>query len=194
MSDYLDDVKHFADNHGGINGFADVLKDLKVVNSTGSYNKAMEGAAFMLRVLKQKSATFAGKITKFEGSIDDLTNGCRYDILFQNGGKATFGEFKSYASGSLSNFLSKGGDTYKQFLTYIGKIDDLDGLHYYFDAGKITDINLIKNRLKTVIGDNKTEFYGKLKPVFRQKYNIEDPTDLTTSKIEQIVDAITKLE
>jgi hypothetical protein len=71
----------------------------------------------MLRVLKAKQSTFLGKITKFEGSIDDAVNGCKYDITFNNGTKVTFGEFKSYKAESLGNFLKSGGDTYQQFTT-----------------------------------------------------------------------------
>lgn len=123
IDDYLDDVEHFVSNYSEVNGFGDVLTDLKRINKTGSPNFNVEGSSFMLRVLKQKQSSFLGKIVKFESGIDDIENGCKYDVLFNNGTKATFGEFKSYASTSLSNFLKTGGDTYQQFTTYIGKIN-----------------------------------------------------------------------
>lgn len=168
FNDYLDDVKNFVDNYHNVDGFGSVLGDLKRLNTGGSYNKNMEGAAFMIRTLKKKHSQFAGKITKFEGSIDDLTNGCKYDITFNNGGKATFGEFKSYESGSLSSFLSSGGSTYQQFITYVGKINSMDELVYFFDIGKITDINLIKNRFKSVFEANAQEIFNKNAALFRK--------------------------
>lgn len=167
MDEYLEDVHHFVNNYHGVEGFADVLTDIKRINSTASPNLNVEGTAFMLRILKQKQNTFLGKITKFEGSIDDLENGCKYDLFFTNGTKATFGEFKSYAPESMSNLLKKDGATYQQFMTYIGKIDSLDELHYYFDIGKITDINVIKNRFKSVFENNAEHIFNKNPKLFK---------------------------
>lgn len=154
IDEYLDDVKHFVDNYHGIDGFDKVLKDLKLTNSSGSPNFNMEGAAFMLRVLKSNENTFLGKVSKFEGSIDDLTNGCRYDLTLKNGNKVLFGEFKSYDISSLSNLLSVNSATLQQFMTYLGKINSLDELHYLFDAVKIPDLAAIKKRFKAVFENN----------------------------------------
>ncbi|MFK7002148.1 hypothetical protein V3470_14005 [Flavobacterium oreochromis] len=147
----------------------------------------------MSRVLKAKQSTFLGKITKFEGSIDDAVNGCKYDITFNNGTKVTFGEFKSYKAESLSNFLKSGGDTYQQFTTYIGKVNSIDELHYYFDINKISDINVIKNRFKNVFENNKQDIFIKMKQSLKNELELEEAADLTTSKINEIVDKIIKL-
>ncbi|MFK7061453.1 hypothetical protein V3Q90_15145 [Flavobacterium oreochromis] len=178
IDEYLDDVHHFATNYHGVDGFRDVLTDIKRINSTGSPNLNVEGSAFMLRVLNEKQSTFLGKITKFEGSIDDAVNGCKYDIIFNNGIKVTFGEFKSYKAESLSNFLKSGGDTYQQFTTYIGKVNSIDELHYYFDINKISDISVIKNRFKKVFQDNAEQIFKKNELMF-SKVNISP-----TSKID----------
>lgn len=61
----------------------------------------------------------------------------------------------------MSNLLKKDGATYQQFMTYIGKIDSLDELHYYFDIGKITDITVIKNRFKNVFENNAEDIFNK---------------------------------
>ncbi|OWP74122.1 hypothetical protein [Flavobacterium oreochromis] len=121
----------------------------------------------MLRVLKTKQSTFLGKITKFEGSIDDAVNGCKYDITFNNGIKVTFGEFKSYKAESLSNFLKSGGDTYQQFTTYIGKVNSIDELHYYFDINKISDISVIKNRFKNILKANAQSIFNTNPKIFK---------------------------
>jgi hypothetical protein len=159
IDEYLDDVKHFVDNYHGIDGFESVLQDLKRLNSTESPNYNMEGAAFMLRVMKAQEGNFLGKVSKFEGSIDDLTNGCRYDLTFTNGGKTVFGEFKSYGETSLSSFLSANSSTLQQFRTYLGTISSLDELRYFFDIEKIADIGTIKNRFKTVFENNAEDWF-----------------------------------
>ncbi|MFK7033376.1 hypothetical protein [Flavobacterium oreochromis] len=167
IDEYLDDVHHFATNYHGVDGFRDVLTDIKRINSTGSPNLNVEGSAFMLRVLNEKQSTFLGKITKFEGSIDDAVNGCKYDITFNNGIKVTFGEFKSYKAESLSNFLKSGGDTYQQFTTYIGKVNSIDELHYYFDINKISDISVIKNRFKNILKANAQSIFNTNPKIFK---------------------------
>lgn len=158
VDEYLDDVEHFVTNYKDIDGFDEVLSDLKKINENGSHNYNMEGASFMLRVLKADESTFLGKVTKFEGSIDDLTNGCRYDLTFTNGNKTIFGEFKSYGTNSLGNFLASNSATLQQFETYLGKINSIDELRYLFDVEKISDLGTIKSRFKTVFENNDTIF------------------------------------
>jgi hypothetical protein len=148
MDEYLDDVHHFVTNYHAVPGFSNVLTDIKKINQSGSASTSVEGTAFMLRVLKKEQSLFAGNITRFEGSIDDALNGCKYDIVFASGSRNNFGEFKSYADNSMGFFLKNGGDTYQQFTTYLSTVRDIRSLHYYFDLGKISDINIIKNRLK----------------------------------------------
>jgi hypothetical protein len=57
--------------------------------------------------------------------------------------------------------LTTGKDTYQQFTTYIGKINSLDELQYFFDLGKITDINLVKDRFKAVFVANAEDLFSK---------------------------------
>lgn len=194
IDEYLDDVQHFVNNYNDVEGFTNVLTDIKRINSSGSPNLNVEGTAFMLRLIKEKQTTFLGKITKFEGSIDDLENGCKYDLFFTNGTKATFGEFKSYSSTSLGNLLKTDGATYQQFMTYIGKIKSIDELHYYFDIGKITDINVIKNRFKNVFESNKVDIFNKMKPEFRTNLSIRNINDFDDAKISEIINNIIKLQ
>lgn len=166
IDDYLNDVKDFTNRYYNIPGFDNVIKDIKVINGTGSPSSTVEGSAFMLRVLRDNESVFAGKITKFEGSIDDLENGCRYDVLFNNGTKTTFGEFKSWGPSSISNFLKIGGSSYKQFSTYIGKINSLDELRYYFDINKLSDINIIRNRFRSIFEVNAQDIFNKNTKIF----------------------------
>ncbi len=63
--------------------------------------------------------------------------------------------------------LKTDGATYQQFMTYIGKIDSLDELHYYFDIGKISDINLIKNRFMNVFQANAENIFKKNPDLFK---------------------------
>lgn len=108
----------------------------------------------MIKIIRENESTFLNKILSFEGSIDDLANGCRYDITFLDGNKVVFGEYKSYLQASLSSFLSPNSITLQQFLTYLGSINSIDELRYFFDAGKISDINIVKNRFKSVFTNN----------------------------------------
>ncbi len=194
IDEYLDDVHHFVNNYHDVLGFSNVLTDIKKINQSGNASTSVEGTAFMLRVLKRDQNLFVGNITKFEGTLDDAVNGCKYDIIFRNGPNRTFGEFKSYADNSMGFFLKSGGDTYQQFTTYLGKINDIKELHYYFDFGKISDINVIKNRMKTVFETNKADLFSKMKPTLKEKLDLETVSDLTTAKIEEIVNQIIKLE
>ena len=170
IDEYLDDVKNLADNYHDVDGFGDVLTDIKRINSTGSPNLNVEGAAFMLRVISENESVFINKITKFEGSIDDLTNGCKYDLQFNNGSKLSFGEFKSYKESSIGNFAVNGKPTYQQLLTYIGKIDSIDELYYFFDIKKISNINIIKKRFKSIFNGNAKAIFESNEALFK-KYN-----------------------
>lgn len=159
IDEYLADVENLVMNYHNVEGFADVVTDIKRINSNGSHNLNVEGAAFMLRVMNENSSMFLGKVTKFEGSIDDLINGCRYDLLFNDGSALTFGEFKSYQSSSLSNFLSSGSSTYQQFVTYFQSISSLNELTYFFDAQKVSDINIIKDRFRLAMKNNAEDIF-----------------------------------
>ena len=187
MDEYLQDVRYYANNYGNIPGANLVLRDLK----TGADN-TVDGTAFMLRIIEKNQNRFLGKITKFEGSIDDLTNGCRYDVYFKSGTKDIFGEFKSYSS--MNNFLSSGGDTYKQFTTYWKSINSIDELHYYFNMNKIGDINTIKNRMKTVFQNN-SELFNLMKPELKESLGISiRASNFSDNNLNEIVNTIIKLE
>ncbi len=168
IDDYLDDVRHLVDNYNDVDGFADVITDLKRINSSGSPNLNVEGAAFMLRIIKENDDTFLNSITKFEGSIDDLTNGCKYDLQFSNGQTISFGEFKSYAENSIGNFAATGKATYQQLTTYLSSLNSIDELIYFFDAAKISDIGIIKNRFKTVFKNNAEDIFNANQDLFKQ--------------------------
>jgi len=185
---YIKDVRHFVNNYADVPGAIRVINDLK----TGGVN-TVEGTAFMLRVLENNPNRYLGKITKFEGSIDDLQNGCRYDILLDDGNKLIFGEFKSYSS--MGNFLNPGSDTYQQFTTYWGSINSIDQLHYYFDINKIEDINIIKNRIKTIFQNNSDEMFNLMKPELKESLDISATASyLNDSNLNEIVNIIIKLE
>ena len=68
IDEYLDDVKNLVDNYHDVDGFVDVLTDIKRINSNGSPNLNVEGAAFMLRVISENNGIFINNITRFEGS------------------------------------------------------------------------------------------------------------------------------
>jgi hypothetical protein len=156
MDEYLDDVLEFSSKYGNrnINGFEDVIKELKKVNTGGSPNYAMEGAAFMIDKIRKTPEITPSMISRFdgrfEGEIGDICANCRLDIELTNGTKY---EYKSYSESSI-NRISTSESFRKQHLSYLAETEDISKLNYIFDAKKFNRIDDIKKQFQKLYQNN----------------------------------------
>lgn len=158
MDEYLADVEHFVINFKSTDGFPLVLVELKKINSNGSANYAMEGAAFMLDYIKKNPQFNKNSIAKFDGKFDldpdamNLCSNCRFDIELNQQGNNIKYEFKSWGSVAINKIGTPSGASFtNQFKAYLADADDISKIQYIFDANKFSDVNTIKNRFKILI-------------------------------------------
>jgi hypothetical protein len=185
MDEYLDDVLDFANNYSKVNGYKDVIKELKKVNNTGSPNYAMEGASFMIDKIRRTPEITPSTVKKFdgrfEGEIEHICENCRLDIELTNG---TTSEYKSYSETSI-NRISTSEPFLKQHLNYLSETSDISKLRYEFDASKFSDRQKIVEQFKKMYQKNPKEIFNSNPELFR-KYNsvdgvkIEDWEDFKT--------------
>ena len=151
MDEYLKDVSYFAQNFTG-NGASDVL------NGSGIKSNQIwhvEGAAFMLRVIRTMaltSSSIAGFEYKYADNDEAVSpNEKEVDIITVNG---TLIECKSwYANGiSFQHFVAGQGNSYSQFIGYLQNITSMSGLQYWFDVRKATEAE-IKGKFKDLLFD-----------------------------------------
>ncbi len=145
IDDYLDDVEHFVTNYNHLegNGFEEVLAELKKINSTGSPNYAMEGAAFMIDKIKRTPEITPSSVKRFDGrfevdpdNVGACTN-CRFDIELKSGIKY---EYKSYSEASIRKIASINDvdkPFLKQHISYLEDAISIDNIKYEFDLNKL---------------------------------------------------------
>lgn len=140
-----------------------------------------KGGAYGLEILNNLPPSLNGKtLTKFEASIDDLTDatsGCRFDLQFSDGAQLIFVETKNYAK--TTSFSSS---FYNQFKAYISNpnLTSLDQIKYFFRANtgitKAERIQKFKNLINN--GNNKMDFFNSLNPSLKNQFQIEVVSDI----------------
>ena len=103
-----------------------------------------------------------------------------------------FAEFKSYALETWQNIKSD-SKFFNQFKNYIGSINRIDELAYIINTKKASEEDVKKafgNMLAD--GDKRMEMFNAMKSELKQRLEIEYVTDLTRSKIDEILNVIIK--
>lgn len=145
-------MQYFAENCFGKVGYDDVVGKKGIKNDG---QPAVEGAAFMLRVLSDNN--LAASVDKFETTYN-TANDKVVDIVHVSGKLI---ECKSWAIGSGAfQFFKTGrtanGGSFAQFTSYLRNgISTMNDLEYWFDAKKLTGADENENRrlLKTEFKD-----------------------------------------
>lgn len=216
MDDYLDDVKHFAENYNipGSN-FEQVLSEIKIVNSNGTANYAMEGASFMLDKIKRTPEITPQAVSRFDNTFDVDPDGvivctnCRFDLELINGKKI---EFKSYGETSTRKIggLNANSTFLKQHTAYLRDATTIDNIKYEFDINKLSGsynviidgttetldgLDLIKYQFKKMYINNAADIIESMNPSILTALNIsENATSFTAPQLEVIMASIIKLD
>jgi hypothetical protein len=123
-----------------------------------------------LEILNDLPSSLQGKVlTKFEASIDDLddlTGGCRFDLLFEDGNQLkVFVETKNYAQSTTFS-----SSFYNQFKAYISNpsVNSIDKIKYFFKANNvITKAERVQKFKNMLLNSNKyEEIYNSNKNLF----------------------------
>jgi hypothetical protein len=150
MDEYLKDVAYFGNNCSEKEGYR------TVIGSTGLQGQqyAVEGAAFMLRVLAD--GNLASQVDKFE-QIYNTANEKVVDIVHANGKLI---ECKSWTIGSGAFVFFKTGRTaqggsFAQFTSYLQNgISNMTDLEYWFDSKKESSETKLKEEFQTMMLQN----------------------------------------
>jgi hypothetical protein len=146
MADYIADVGYFAANYRTIAtapvlfngksrtqaGATDVVNQLKNDN-----NNTVEGAAFILRVLRAEKIT---NIKAFELNLESFSTDANFrkaDLCFEKEGVLKIVDGKSYLPASFKIDFKKTGKKHAQFLDYFRNINNIDQLEFWFDSKKM---------------------------------------------------------
>jgi hypothetical protein len=149
--DYIKDLTYFS-KHFNFNGLWNDLKQQKAY-------RTVIGAAFQLRVLRERADLFPGDTTivKFDASLDDTkddgisddeepseeaTSKCRFDIRVRKGNTNYYYEFKCWSNNTfkiVTGIRSRRVGFANQLKSYLSKIDNLDQLNYVFDGKRMTE-------------------------------------------------------
>jgi len=187
MDEYLDDVLDFVSKYKEVDGFDDVIRELKKLNKDNSPNYAVEGAAFMLSKMRKTSEITPQSVKRFDARFEskeiDCSN-CRFDIeLFQkNVGDLKYLEYKSYIDASKISL--------NQFQSYLQSVNTLGELRYVFDISKIS-ASKIKGGIKKFFTNNEDEIF---KTIWKNK-NLRDnlfntsnyPKNISQNKLKELM-------
>ena len=187
MDEYLDDVLDFVSKYKEVDGFDDVIRELKKLNKDNSPNYAVEGAAFMLGKMRKTSEITPQSVKRFDARFEskeiDCSN-CRFDIeLFQkNVGDLKYLEYKSYIDASKISL--------NQFQSYLQSVNTLGELRYVFDISKIS-ASKIKGGIKKFFTNNEDEIF---KTIWKNK-NLRDnlfntsnyPKNISQNKLKELM-------
>ena len=187
MDEYLDDVLDFVSKYKEVDGFDDVIRELKKLNKDNSPNYAVEGAAFMLGKMRKTSEITPQSVKRFDARFEskeiDCSN-CRFDIeLFQkNVGDLKYLEYKSYIDASKISL--------NQFQSYLQSVNTLGELRYVFDISKIS-ASKTKGGIKKFFTNNEDEIF---KTIWKNK-NLRDnlfntsnyPKNISQNKLKELM-------
>ena len=148
MDEYLDDVLDFVSKYKEVDGFDDVIRELKKLNKDNSPNYAVEGAAFMLSKMRKDLNISPDMVRRFDGNFEDaigkICENCRFDIELKDGSKY---EFKSWGENAIKQ-IGRDEGFLKQHLMYLSQTNDLNKLHYIFDVNKFSNREKILAQFK----------------------------------------------
>lgn len=210
IDEYLDDVESFIVNYHGKDGFEDVLAELKKVNSNGSPNYAMEGAAFMIDKINRTSEITPNTVRRFDGKFEIDPNNvgactnCRFDVELNSGVKY---EYKSYGETSIRKIgtINSIDNTFlKQHVSYLQDATSIDNIKYEFDLNKLrgnytvdgvvlSAEGFIKSQLKKMYKNNRFEIYNKLNSGIKTELELMSVDSFTDDVIDEILDEIVKV-
>jgi|GEM_PF-4816624 len=215
MDEYLADVDHFIDQFANpmVDGFGEAMAELKKMNSTGSPNFAMEGAAFMVDYIRRTPQINKNSVARFDGAFDfdpdllGVCTNCRFDIEMVSGLKY---EFKSYAAQSIQKIGSQNPTKpfLRQHLSYLTTSTSVDRIRYIFDPSKmsgtfnviidgvqqtLTAEQYIKHQFKLMYMGNKQAIFDAMHPDLKQSLNLLDASDIDATVIDEIVNKMVKL-
>jgi hypothetical protein len=161
-----------------------------LINEMAASGPKADGGSFLMHYIKNNHSEFQG-LTRFEFRFnDDLLN--RADVLVGN----IKYEMKSWSSGgsTWNSFFGGTGNSYQQFLSYLKNTNSLDNLKYVFHGIKASETQ-VKNAFSELISNvsKKEEIFNSMTSELRQSLNIEFVSDLTSSKIEEIVNSIVRI-
>lgn len=182
LVNHLEDVKTFFNKFDGLEDMGEMRNAMRNSNQS-----VQDGLQHTLTQMNKLDASSVKRFDmKFETEGLDCTN-CRFDVELDpnkaNGIK--YLEYKSYKDAS--------GIQLSQFKSYMGSIKKLSELNYIFNGTKLSLENA-KAGLKTFFnkGNNKQEIFNAMDNDLRQSLNLDDFSDLTSGKIDQIINVIVK--
>ena len=187
IDQHLDDFEYMIANFGDKEGFTGTNS---LINEMAASGPKADGGSFLMHYIKNNHSEFQG-LTRFEFRFnDDLLN--RADVLVGN----IKYEMKSWSSGgsTWNSFFGGTGNSYQQFLSYLKNTNSLDNLKYVFHGIKASETQ-VKNAFSELISNvsKKEEIFNSMTSELRQSLNIEFVSDLTSSKIEEIVNSIVRI-
>jgi hypothetical protein len=147
MSDYIADLGYFVANYRNVVPTTSILFNGKERTQEGaiavvqtlksSVSNDVEGAAFILRVLRAEKIT---NIQAFEMRLHSFTPNVAYrkaDLCYEKDGIRKIVDGKSYLPASFKSDFKKGGKKHEQFLDYFLNITNLNPLEFWFDGKKM---------------------------------------------------------
>ncbi|MBK9254751.1 MAG: hypothetical protein IPM42_04625 [Saprospiraceae bacterium] len=81
----------------------------------------------------------------------------------------------------------------QQFERYLQDITDINELHYIFNSSKASETQ-VKNAFKELFVAKKVEIFDAMRPELKLSLELESVADLTSSKIDGILNAFIKSE
>jgi hypothetical protein len=188
LVEHLDDLNLFFNKYNGVTGIDNLVKDL----SNGS-SIMQSGAQYAVLALNKLDLA-KDKIKKFdfifEGDNLPCTN-CKFDVEMKlpvpkPSDWVKFYEFKSLANAAEISF--------DQFKNYLSQVVNLSELKYVFDMRKLGTKQAVVDGLSTLLKTKKSEIFNVMQADLKQSLGINAISDLTDSKIVELVDAIVDLK
>jgi hypothetical protein len=122
----------------------------------------------------------------------DLCTNCRYDIKFRPNNETVLQEFKSYAL-STWNGIKSDSKFLQQFRDYLasGDVATISDFQYVINTRKAS-VDQVKVAFKELFMEKKPEIFLSMNSNLKESLEIDDISDLTSSKIDEILDVIVK--
>ena len=184
LVNHLEDVKTFFNKFDGLEDMGVMRNAMK--NSNESVQDGLQHTLTQMNKLEPSSVKRFDM--KFEVEGLDCTN-CRFDVELntKQPGDLKYLEYKSYKDAS--------GIQLNQFKSYMGSIDNLSELNYVFNGTKLSLADA-KAGMKAFFtkGNNKQEIFNAMKQELKIKLDLFSPNDLTSAKIDNIINQIVKIQ
>ena len=184
MDEMLENINHLAE-YRDIPGFDNAYAAFK----SNANNR--DGINHMVKYMRNNTDELGGNITAFEFRYDD-------DLLRRAdlaAGDKLY-EFKSWTKNAdqpWNGFFGGSGTSYDQFLDYLRNTDDLDNLRYVFNSGKATESE-VKAAFKNLFENKKPDIFSTFSDDLKDVLELEAIADLNSTKIDEIIDVLVKVE